>query len=314
MNNSKIRALDITALQTFAALMEERNVSRAARRLGLTQSAASHALRRLRDVFDDPLFARAPDGMAPTAKALQLAPGVANALRELTMLVEPQGRFDPARARRCFVIGMSDYAISVYLPGLLRAHPATPEGVTFRIRHTSRAIGFDMLRRGEIELAVGNFAEAPGDLRKEDIAWHDFVCAAAPGHPFFAAKRLRLRNYLDAEHLHVSLAGESHGLVDAALARDGRRRRVVATVPHFLVVGGLLAASPLIATEPRAVIAPLARAYGLAVREAPFPVDAFSFSTIWRRQSDTDPAIDWLRTEIRKISARATGRKASSST
>lgn len=295
MNHMKIRSLDTTALCVFAALIEEGGVVRAAERLGMTQSAVSHALRRLRALWDDPLFVRGPSGMTPTAKARRLAPGVADAVRDLERLVESDEIFNPSLAVRQFTIGLSDYAAAAYLPGLLTREALSAQGVSLRVRHTSRALGFDMLRRGEVELVIGNFPEAPADLRQEALADHDFVCAAAEGHPAFAADRLEISDYLDAEHLHVSLAGEPYGLVDAALAKAGHKRRVAITVPHFLLAGTLLPDTRLIATEPRAVLAPLAEPYGLALCEPPFDAGTFGFSMLWHRRGDNDPGLDWLR-------------------
>ena len=295
MNKTTIRALDPTALCVFAALMEEAGVGRAADRLGMTQSAVSHALRRLRALWDDPLFVRTPSGMAPTAKALRLAPDVADAVRGLERLVASGAPFDPARDRRQFAIGLSDYAAARYLPALLARNALSAHGISLRVRHTSRLLGFDMLRRGEIELAIGNFPDAPADLRQTPLADQDFVCAADAAHPAFAEDRLSLDHYLDAEHLHVSLAGEPHGLVDAALAAAGHQRRVAVTVPHFLLSGPLLNGARLIATEPRAVLEPMAGPYGLALREPPFAAGTFGFCVLWHRRGDNDPGLEWLR-------------------
>ena len=298
MSNPTIRALDTTALCVFAALMEEGGVVRAAGRLGMTQSAVSHALRRLRLVWDDPLFVRAPSGMVPTAKALRLAPDVADTVRGLERLLEPTGPFDPATHTRQFTIGLSDYAAAVHLPALLAREVLSADGVSLRVRHTSRALGFDMVRRGEVELVIGNFPDVPADLRQHALADQDFVCAADKAHPAFTADRLDLARYLEAQHLHVSLAGDPHGLVDAALARAGHKRRVAITVPHFLLAAPLLQGTRLIATEPRAVLAPMAEPYGLSLREPPFPAGTFGFSIVWHRRADNDPGLTWLRAAL----------------
>ena len=304
MNNPMIRGLDVTALCVFAALMEEGGVVRAADRLHMTQSAVSHALRRLRALWNDPLFVRTPSGMAPSAKALRLAPHVANAVRALEQLLEPAGVFDPSEQRRQFTIGLSDYAAAVYLPTLLARDALSAEGVSVRVRHTSRSVGFDMLRRGEVELVIGHFPEAPADLRQDHLTSQDFVCAADAAHPAFAEDRLSLDGYLDAQHLHVSLAGEARGLVDAALAKAGHERRVAITVPHFLLAAPLLQKTRLIATEPRAVLAPMAAAYGLCLREPPFVAGTFGFSIVWHRRADDDAALTWLRGALtRDVSA-----------
>lgn len=298
MSKTTIRAVDTTALCVFAVLMEEAGVGRTAERLGMTQSAVSHALRRLRALWDDPLFVRTASGMTPTAKALRLAPDVADAVHSLERLVDRTAAFDPARTRRQFTIGLSDYAAAVHLPALLAHETLSADGVSLRVRHTSRTLGFDMLRQGAVELVIGNFPDVPADLRREALGERDFVCAADRGHPAFAADRLGLDDYLAADHLHVSLAGETHGQVDTALGKAGHARRVAVTVPHFLLTGPLLKGTRLIATEPRAVLAPMAGPYGLRLRETPFAAGTFGFSILWHRRSDGDPGLTWLRAAL----------------
>lgn len=305
MNSFHIRTLDITALLVFGTLVEEGSVVRTAERLGMTQSAVSHALKRLRTVWDDPLFVRKDGRMILTSKASGLAAGVANTLRELNGLVDTRSDFDPGSDRRRFVLGMSDYAASIYLPVLTRHCEGSANRLTLLIRHTSRAIGFDMLRRGEVEAVIGSFPEAPPDLRRQALSDEDFVCAARAGHPAFAGGSIELDAYLQAQHLHVSLAGEASGMIDTALAKIGRKRRVTVTAPHFLVVGRVLSGSDLIATEPRAVLAPLAKLHGLEVRELPFAADGFDFSILWHRRSDPDPALAWLRRVVAERDDRA---------
>jgi DNA-binding transcriptional LysR family regulator len=294
MNRTKIRSLDTTALAVFSTLIEERSVIRTSERLGLTQSAVSHALTRLRSLWSDPLFVRADNAMVPTARALALAPVVADAVSNLEALVANRGKFDPLRDERRFVLGMSDYAASLYLPRLMTHCAGTSGRLSLMIKHASRSIGFDMLRNGDAELIIGNFPEAPAELRKHELGLQDFLCAAAAGHKAFSRDRLHLRDYLDADHLHVSLSNEPAGLVDAALARSGHRRRVVVTAPHFWLTGHLLAGTALIATEPRAILEPQAALHGLDLCEPPFDAGHFEFSAVWHARSDADPALKWL--------------------
>lgn len=293
MSTSNLRSLDTTALLVFDTLMEEASVSRTALRLGMTQSAVSHALNRLRSVWNDPLFVRGSGRMEPTHKALALAPGIAAALGELRSLLRREQAFDPETNRRRFVIGMSDYAASVFLPALTARCADTLDRVTFLVRHTSRAIGFDMLDRGEVECLVGNFPGAPKRMRQQ-VLFHDrFVCAMAAGHPL-AGGALTLDGYLSAQHLHVSLAGEPHGLPDRFLARLGHRRQVALTLGHFLVLPQVLAGSALIATEPRSVIESFAESHNLRLSAPPFAVEDFAFSAVWLGRSDGDPGLAWL--------------------
>ena len=300
MSKIDVKRLDTTALLVFNTLVEEASVSRTAARLGMTQSAVSHALARLRALWRDPLFVRGGGAMRPTQKALALAPGVATALGELKALVDHGAVFDQARQRRRFVLGMSDYAASVFLPALSARSAAVFDRITFLVRHTSRSIGFGMLDRGEVECIVGNFPAAPKRLRQRILFEDRFICALNADSPL-ARGDFTLDRYLEARHVHVSLAGEPAGLPDQFLSRLGRKRQVAMTVGHFLVLPQILAASPLVATEPRAVVEPFQQAYGLALRAPPFDTDAFAFSVVWHGRSDGDPALAWLLQELATI-------------
>jgi len=268
MQKNNLLAIDLNLLTVFEALMAERQVTRAAERLRLTQPAVSHALGRLRLLFDDPLLKRGPGGMEPTPKALTVAPAVSAALGQIRGLLAPVEAFVPERSDRRFVLGMSDYAAFTLAPRLLPELRRAAPKATLVIRHAGRAQAFAMVERGEVELIVGNFPHPPPYLSGEALAEDALVCAARRGHP--ALKRgFDLAGYLAADHLNVSLRGEAGGSVDEALAALGHRRRVVATVGHFLVVPFLLATSDLIATEPRRVMQRLAPSLGLSLRAPP---------------------------------------------
>lgn len=302
MNEPRLRDLDMTALLVFDAMLEERSVTRAARRLGMTQSAVSHALNRLRDVWRDPLFMRRGTGMVPSQRALALMPGIGAALGELRLLIGEAERFDLAGSRRRFVLGMSDYAAALFLPRLLDRAGDSLGRVTFLVRHASHAIGMDMLDRGDVECLIGSFPAPPARMREETLLQERFVCAARTGHPLFESG-LSLDAYAAAHHIHVSLSGEPSGLPDQFLARAGRSRHVAMTIGHFLVLPQILASSDLIATEPQSVLAPFLTGFGVATRPTPFRSDPFAFSMIWHARSDRDPAHDWLRGAIKDVAA-----------
>ena len=300
MSAANLRSLDTTALLVFHTLAEEGSVNGTARRLGMTQSAVSHALNRLRGIWRDPLFVHTGGRMQATQKALALAPGIAAALGELQGLLRREQGFDPKTDRRRFVVGMSDYAASVFLPALSARSADEMDRITFLVRHTSHAVGFDMLDRGAVECLIGSFPAAPKRMRQQTLFHDRFVCATAGGVPL-ATGALTLDRYLSAQHVHVSLAGEPLGLPDQFLARLGKRRRVALTLGHFLVLPHVLAASSLVATEPLSVIEPFVDKYGLSVREPPFETDSFAFTAVWLGRSDGDPGLAWLLSELRSI-------------
>ncbi|HYM31388.1 MAG TPA: LysR family transcriptional regulator [Candidatus Cybelea sp.] len=298
MHEKNLTAVDLNLLPVFEALIAERSVTRAAARLGLTQPAASHALARLRALLGDPLLVRAAGGMQPTPRALALAPKIAEVLFDVRGALGPAAVFEPARSRRRFVLAMSDYAAFTLGPALLSRLRAEAPGASLVIRHASRALGFAMLESGEAELIVGTFPHPPAWQHGETLAEDALVCAMRRGHPA-ARRRFDLPAYLAAEHLNVSLRGESSGNVDDTLASLGHRRRVVATVGHFLVAPSLVAASDLIATEPMRVMRPFAREFGLVLRPPPFAVPKFTLTQMWHRRMAEDDGHRWLRERVR---------------
>ncbi|NVO15063.1 MAG: LysR family transcriptional regulator [Rhodoplanes sp.] len=297
MQQIHLRAVDLNLLVVLDAVAAERSVTRAAERLHLTQPAVSHALGRLRALFDDPLFVRTPGGLEPTARALRLAERVAAVLAEIGDVLAPGDGFDPATSRRRFTVGMSDYAAFVILPRLSARLRATAPGVEMVVRHTSHAQGFALLEDGGAELIVGSFPKAPARIIREKLFDERFLCAARSGHPAFAQK-LTLRRYAGLDHLQVSLSGEPSGMVDAALRRHGTSRKVVLTVGHFLVAPEILAATDLIATEPARLLAPAAARLGLATAATPLPLPGFEVVQAWPRRLGTDAGLAWLRHEV----------------
>ena len=306
MQDINLAGVDLNLLTVLDALLAERQVTRAAARLGLTQPAVSHALGRLRALFGDPLLVRGAGGMQPTAKALALAPALSQALGAFRRLLAPAESFAPATSTRRFVLGMSDYAAFALAPRLLAELRAAAPGAGLVIRHASRAQGFAMIESGEAELIVGNFPHPPATLAGETLAEDDLVVALRRSHPALR-RRFDLEAYLACEHLNVSLRGEPSGDADAVLGRFGRQRRVVATVGHFLVVPFLLSASDLLATEPRRVMQRFAKPLGLALRPPPFDVPAYRMTQMWHRRMADDAAHRWLRTLLRKAARRGRG-------
>jgi DNA-binding transcriptional LysR family regulator len=293
MHEMNLAKIDLNLLVVFEALLTERGAARAGRRLGRSQPAISHALSRLRKLFRDPLFVRGPDGLAPTPRALELQPEIVNILSATRQLMASGREFCARESVRTFTIGMPDYAAFILLPGLLARMRHEAPNVMVLVRHASRATAFDMLEQGHIDMAVGNFPDPKPPLAGRKLFTDDLVCAMRRDHSALSAA-WSLDQWLSLDHLHVSLAGEPSGLVDQILARRGLRRRIVATVGHFLLTPFLLAQADLVATEPRGVLAPLASQMGLALRPLPLEPTNFSVSVVWHARIRNDGGYLWL--------------------
>jgi len=300
MQPINLATVDLNLLTVLNMLLAERHVTRAARRLGLTQPAVSHALGRLRQQFADPLLVRVPGGMRPTPRALELAPAIEDILQRIAATLGSGGAFTPASTTRQFSLGMSDYAAFLLAPGLLTRLRTEAPGSSLVIRHASRALAAGMLESGEVELAVGYFPNPPGGLPAEDILRDRLVVAMRADHPMLR-RRFGLPAFLAAAHVNVSLRGEAGGSVDQALEQAGHKRRIVATLGHFLVLPEVLAATDLVATEPGRVIRHFAGALPLATRKPPFAAPDFVLTQMWHRRHGDDPAHGWLRRLVAAI-------------
>lgn len=298
-----LAGVDLNLLVALDALLEAENVTRAARRIGLSQSALSSALGRLRQLFGDPILVRATGGMAPTPMARRLREPVRRALDEVAAMLRPAGPFDPKTPHR-FRIAVTDYVGLVLLPAIaarvLRAGPA----IDLEVRTLDDwNLPADELDRGALDLAVSFFREVPPRLRAEHLFDESFVCAVRRGHPA-VGRRLGLRQYTALPHLLVSPRAGVTGTVDAALAARGLSRRVAVTVPHFAVAPAVLARTDCVATLATRVARLGARLAPLRLLPPPLDLPAFSVHMVWHPHTDADPASTWLREQIRKAHLR----------
>jgi DNA-binding transcriptional LysR family regulator len=303
-----IRSFDLNLLLAFESLMIERNVTRAARRSGLSQPAMSNALARLRRTFDDPLLVRTPEGMKPTPVAQSLVIPVRAALEGLRAALEEKPAFDPAASRRTFHLLANDYAEIILLAPMLDELHTNAGGVTLRIDRprslfqpptpSSLAESFD--------LALGFFPDAlslEASVRSEFLLEEKNVCIARAGHPSIRGK-LSLRQYTTARHVAVFYKSEGPGVIDTLLQQKGASRRSVVLVPHFASVAFMVAASDLIATVPERLALQFGKKLKLQVLPAPVAVPPFRLMMLWHEQSHADPAHTWLRTLIAETAAK----------
>lgn len=288
--------LDLDLLRVFAAVLRERHVTRAALRLGLTQSAVSNALRRLRVLFGDDLFQRTPQGMLPTALALSLAQPIEAALDAVRAVTELSRPFVPETAEAEFVVGVSDYAELVLGPALVTRLRAVAPGVSLLFRHADRDGALALLDDDRAQLALGILPEPPARMTRTMVLRDGFAVLMRADHPA-AHQALDLAAYLAWPHLLVSPVGSREGAVDRALAALGQRRRLAILVSHHLAVGPMLAGSDLVCTLARRIAVPLAAAFGLALRPLPpgLTLGPQSTSMVFHNRYAQHAAHRWLR-------------------
>jgi DNA-binding transcriptional LysR family regulator len=298
----KLTRLDLNLLVALQALLEERHVSRAGQRLGLTQPAMSNALSRLRQLFNDELLVRTPQGMQLTPRATELTVRLRGALDQLQQALGGEEDFEPPTSRAMFTLAMADYTSLVILPHLKRLLAERAPGIDLVVRNSMRRQGLTLVERGEADLAIGVLPEPPPHLHSQVLYEDRLMCMARHDHPAFA-QALDLDRYVALSHLLVRSANEPESSVDLILERLGRKRRIEVILPHFLVVPLLLAGSDLVATEPERLAQAYAQMVPLCLQAPPFPGPEIHISQVWHGRADRDPAHRWLRRQVAEIAA-----------
>lgn len=294
MNISK---LDLNLLLVLEALLLERSVSRAASRLRQSQPATSNALARLREALGDPLFVRGRDGMAPTERALSLARPLEEALGALRGALETPPEFDPATARRTFVLAASDHAQLVVLPELARRLAAWP-GLVVRAVPLPRDFPARELEAGELDLVIGAFGLAPGDrapvgLRRQLLLEERYVGVARRGHPALSKD---LEAAFALPQLHVAPRGGVVGKFERRTRRPPRN--VVLFTPHYLVAPWVLSTTDLVAALPERVARLFAASFPLELRPLDFVDDRLRLEQLWHPRAHALNAHRWLRGQL----------------
>jgi DNA-binding transcriptional LysR family regulator len=296
IRHMNLTALDLNLLVALDALLAEASVGRAARRIGLSQPAASHALARLRSLLDDPLLVRAGARMELTPRAQNLRAPLAVALEQVRGLFESE-RFDPATSARRFVLLMPDLVVDLLMPALVERLVARAPSVRL---HVAPWRGTALLHAGsaqDVDIVITCRGEScPGFVRQRLYADRDVIAVRAD-HPLTSRLR-RLDVFLAARHVAVVGAGESEDLVDTWLRREGVERRVALTVPSYLAALRMAARTDLVAFAPGRLVASLAERFSLVAVASPLdPGEDVQFM-FHPARAQADPASIWLRGEL----------------
>jgi DNA-binding transcriptional LysR family regulator len=300
-----LAALDLNLALVLHTLLTERNVSRASKRLGLSQSATSHALARLRDAVGDPLLVRTPHGVAPTPRAEAMAEDLGAALSLIERAFVSKPEFDPRTARQRFAVAATDYAELLLLPSLVSMLERTAPGLEVWLRNVS-SDSLPSLRRGEVDLAIGVFSpdEIGPDLRRATLLEDRFVCIVRRGHPL-VRKRLTVARFASAKHVLVAPRGKGGGPIDDALALRGHARSIAVAVPHFLAASHLVAQTDLVLTVAERIARFFAETLPIRVLAAPFELPRIRLSMIWHDRNDASAAHRWLRERLIEVATRS---------
>ncbi|MBB4010056.1 LysR substrate-binding domain-containing protein [Allorhizobium taibaishanense] len=291
---------DLNLMPVFLALMDERNVTRAAERLGMTQPSLSNALNRLRDTLRDPLFIRERYGMKPTQMAEELAPVVRAALSSLDEVIGGQQQFDPALTTRQFTLAPNSYVEFVLMPVIVaRLREVAPD---IRLRLTP--FGNDLVETGAVsgatEMVLGRIVDPPDNMVVQHLMDDGLACVVRKDHPD-VGDSLSQEQYERMKHVNVLPPGRMRVGLFQALQQRGLKRDVAVSVTHFLAVPEMVAVSDYCATLPRLICKRLARDERLKVLPAPVDLGSFPVEIAWHVRYRTDPAHRWLRSLIADI-------------
>ncbi len=286
--------VDLNLLKALNALLDERSVTKAADRLGISQPAVSGMLTRLRACFDDPLFVRTRRGIVPTDRALDLVEPLKRILYQVEDLLRPRA-FDPAMADFTVSMAANDYVLqSVMGPFLSRMRRLAP-GIRVAVCPVDDSRLPSQFEQGEVDIAVTALGDVPADWHARRLFDEYYVCAVRQDHPDVGAD-ISLDRFCALDHALVSYSGERFwGVMDQALAAHGRHRRVVVSVTSFLVLAQLLRSSDLIAVVPARLFA---QAQGLTLMPLPVSIPCFTKMAVWHDRTHADAGYGWVREQL----------------
>lgn len=299
------RTLDLNLLRVFDVVMAERNLTRAAERLSITQPAVSNALKRLKDSVGEDLLTRAASGVKPTPRAEALWPEVRAALGHLRAALSP-GEFNPQTDAATFRIAMADATAALFMPPLVQQIEHGQALASVRVLPLQTRDPAPMLERGDADLAIGYFPEtvsaltgqgADSPLRHARLHDSEYVCVMREGHPL-AEGELSLDAYCAADHLLVNFAGRPYGLADQALAALNRKRRIVLTVNQYFTAGRVVANSNLLTVLPAYFVGATGYREQVVTRPLPFHLAGLHVAMLWHQRHDRVSSHQWLRARL----------------
>lgn len=284
---------DLNLLPVFEMMLLERNVTTAAEKMGLTQSAISNALGRLRLHFEDPLFVKTRQGMMPTPRALELAQPIQDALVLVRSTAEKNKGFDPLVSSRTFRLWMSDVGEAIFLPALMKHLRTINAAIQIETKQFDAGEVGDALMSGEIDFALGYLPGLGASVDKLDLFKEYYVCVS--GQSDSKQRSLSVDAYLEAPHVLISSTRSGHHIVERSLEAVGYKRRVALRVPHYLVVSTVIDGTDLLVTVPSRVAKMINSQASVSVWPLPIEIPEFDVSMYWHPRFINDPALTWMK-------------------
>ena len=292
-----ISRVDLNLFIVFEAIYTEGTVTRASQQLNLTQPAISHALNRLRSMFDDPLFVRQGNSMVSTPLARSIIEPVRQALRGLEMALTDNGKFDPSLATKQFNLALRDVLESTVLPPFLESITRQAPEINLAAIQVERRELVSELAAGTLDVAIDMLLPLPPEIRRQQISRDTTVVLARKGHPV-VQRALDLEQYLQAEHILASSRRKGMGLEDFELSRLGLQRRIRLRCQHYFAACRVVSQTDLLLTMPEAYARIVNQQFDNQILPLPLTMPSWDVYLYWHQNLENDPANRWLREQV----------------
>jgi DNA-binding transcriptional LysR family regulator len=300
IKESDFRKIDLNLLIAFAVLFREQSVSMAADKLHLGQPAVSGSLARLREMFDDPLFIRSGHRMQPTARATELHTELMPLLEQLQSALFQQAQFDPASAKATVTIGMTDWVEMWLMPQLVPALREQAPGVRLNVVASDPFTDAQRLEGGDLDMAISVANQSARWMERELLTPMEFVTLWHPSQLQLDAP-LSAQTYAAQQHVMVRYREASSSHIDTLLARQGMKREISYTTPHFSALPGLLSKMPSLATVPQGLCENWQQTWGLRSSPVPLEMEPLEVALLWHQRHNSDAALMWVRAFIKRL-------------
>jgi len=293
-----IKNFDLNLLVVFKTLYEERNVTKASKKIGITQPAMSNALNRLRYLVKDELFIRGPKGMRPTPRANELSSPIQTALNNLELSLSSIN-FDPLTTKKLYKISISDDVAPLILPNLINFLEKESPNSSLRIRSEQGSEALKLLDSNDIDFAIGRFEMVSTRFESVDLYTEKYVCMMNSDHPLAKDEKLSIEQYLSSKHLRVAPAGTPVAPIDRSLSQLNLEREIFARIDLVTMAPLILKNSDLILTLPSKTAQRMAKNYNFSIAELPIGLEQRQTKLLWHRELTNHPAYDWIKSQIR---------------
>ena len=292
-----IKNFDLNLLVVFQALFEERNVTKASKKIGITQPAMSNALNRLRYLVNDDLFIRGPKGMRPTPRATELSLPINSALNNLELSLSSIN-FNPLTTKKNYRISMSDDVAPLLIPNIARFLEKESPNSSLLIRHEQGLDALNLLDSNEIDFSVGRFETIPKRFGSRTLFSEKYVCIMRKDHKLAKEKKLSIKQYLDSRHLRVAPPNATVSPIDRALGQIDLERKIFIRIDLITLAPLFIKNTDLILTLPSMTAERMAKNYNFIILFLPIDLESRQTKLVWHKELTNHPAFDWIKEQI----------------